>query len=321
LPPGKPSRHHRDGRIEHIYCCSSSLPFFLAPCYMSQKPKTSRGPYDPVFDHQNPNPIIDRAASTRQATRMETASFTSGPSGPASNSGSPPRRGSSGCPKVSKTNNSMPTKTLVAARSLVLAPLAARVGLQTPTAASAAKGAAAPASKHAPFGGANPCMPSHMTEGGRRGPLPRHDIILGADQIHPECTTPVAAPGMELPLPAGETTALPRMSTSPPPAPLPESAQHSSTEPSEESDLSPFRAGNKTELGGIEDNTSITAALRASVQSETRIFSGLARTVEVFREPLMTLVACYHEAGTGLHSEHSRNCSYCWGAIGDASPN
>jgi hypothetical protein len=33
--------------------------FFLLATYMSQKSKNSRGPYDPVFDHQNPNPIID----------------------------------------------------------------------------------------------------------------------------------------------------------------------------------------------------------------------------------------------------------------------
>ncbi|KAJ7310663.1 hypothetical protein DFH08DRAFT_974347 [Mycena albidolilacea] len=207
---------------------------------MSEKPKTSRGPYDPVFDHPNPNPIIDRAVSTQQATRMETAASMSGPSGPASSSSSSPRHGSSGRPKSPKMNNSMPTKTPAETRSSVLAPLAARVGLQNPTAASVAKGAAAPASKHVPFDGVNLRMPSHMTNGGKRRPPPCHDSMLGTEETRPECVAPVAAPGKGLPLLAGETTALPGMSVSPPLALLPENAQHSSTEPSEESDLGPF---------------------------------------------------------------------------------
>ncbi|KAJ7300516.1 hypothetical protein DFH08DRAFT_828404 [Mycena albidolilacea] len=220
------------------------------------KPKSSRGPYDPVFDHQNPNPVINRAASTRQATRMETAVSLSGPSGPASSSSSPPRRSSSGRPKPTKSNSSKLTKTPVATRSSVLAPLAARLGLHTPTAASIAKGVAAPAPKQAPFGGINPRMPSHMTEEGRRGPPPRSKSVLGTEEGRPVSAASVAAPGYDLSSPAGDNTALPRMSASPPLVSFSGNAQHSSTEPSEESDLGPFSTGNETEPGGVGNNES-----------------------------------------------------------------
>jgi hypothetical protein len=62
--PRRRSRRPRDGRGEHIYC-RSSIPPLVAPSFgMSQSRKTSRGPFDPVFDHQDPNPVIDQAAST-----------------------------------------------------------------------------------------------------------------------------------------------------------------------------------------------------------------------------------------------------------------
>ncbi|KAJ7352112.1 hypothetical protein DFH08DRAFT_805393 [Mycena albidolilacea] len=210
---------------------------------MSQKPKTSRGPYNPVFDHQNPNPIIEQAASTRQATRMETAASSSGPLGPALSSSSSPCRGSSGHPRNLKTNNSKSTKTPMPTRSSVLAPLAARLGLHTPTAASISKGAAAPAPKLAPFGDANPRVPSHMFEEGRRGLLPCRDSMWGTEGNRLESATSVAALGTDLPYPVEDTAALPGMSASPPLVPLPENPQQSSTEPSEESDLGPFSTG------------------------------------------------------------------------------
>jgi hypothetical protein len=40
----------------------------------------------------------------------------------------------------------------------------------------------------------------------------------------------------------------------------------------------------------------VTAALKLLEHSEARIFSGLARSLEVFQEPLITLVVRYHEA-------------------------
>jgi hypothetical protein len=86
------------------------------------------------------------------------------------------------------------------------------------------------------------------------------------------------------------------MSVSPPLASFSGNAQHSSTEPSEESDLGPFSTGDETESGGIGNNESITTALRFTEHSETRVFSGLARSLEVYREPLMTSVARYHES-------------------------
>jgi hypothetical protein len=72
--------------------------------------------------------------------------------------------------------------------------------------------------------------------------------------------------------------------------------QHSSSEPSEESNLGPFSTGNETEPGGVRKNESITMALRFTEHSKTRVFSGLARSLEVFREPLMTSVVRYHES-------------------------
>jgi hypothetical protein len=86
------------------------------------------------------------------------------------------------------------------------------------------------------------------------------------------------------------------MSASPPLVSFSGNAQHSSIEPSEESDLRPFSTGNETESGGIGNNESITTVLRFTEHSETRVFSGLARSLEVYREPLMTLVARYHES-------------------------
>jgi hypothetical protein len=69
----------------------------------------------------------------------------------------------------------------------------------------------------------------------------------------------------------------------------------SSTEPSEESDLGPTSTGNGTEVEGGEEGESITAALKSKSSSEIRVFSGLGRSIEVYREPLMVSVACYHE--------------------------
>jgi hypothetical protein len=206
---------------------------------MSQKPKGSRGPYDPVFDYQNPNPVINRAASS------------SGLSGPASSSSSPPRHSSLGRPKTIKSNSSKSTKTPVATRSSVLAPLAARLGLHTPTAASIAKGVAAPAPKQASFGGINPRMPSHMSEEGRRGPPPRSNSALGTKEGRPVSAASVAAPGYDLSSPVGDNAALPGMSASPPLASFSENAQHSSTEPSEESDLGPFSTGTRQSQGAL----------------------------------------------------------------------
>jgi hypothetical protein len=70
----------------------------------------------------------------------------------------------------------------------------------------------------------------------------------------------------------------------------------SSTEPSEESDLGPFSTENVTEAGGMEDNESITAAFRSRPPGEVRLFTGLAQSLEVFREPLPVSVARYHKA-------------------------
>ncbi|KAJ7301877.1 hypothetical protein DFH08DRAFT_978395 [Mycena albidolilacea] len=227
---------------------------------------------------------------------METAASSSGPSGPASSFSSPPRREPLGRPKPTKSNSSKSTKTPVATRSSVLAPLAAHLGLQTPTAASIAKGVADPAPKQAPLGGINPRMPSHMTEEGRRGPPPRRNSTLGTEEGRPASAASVAAPGYDLPSPAGDNTALPGMSASPPLVSFSGNAQHSSTEPSEESDLGPYSTGNEMEPGGVGNNESITTALRFTEHSEDRVFSGLARSLEVFGEPLMTSVARYHES-------------------------
>jgi hypothetical protein len=68
----------------------------------------------------------------------------------------------------------------------------------------------------------------------------------------------------------------------------------SSTEPSEESDLNPFSTENVTEVGGMGDNESITAAFKAKSPYEVRIFNGLAQSIAVYRELLMTSVAHYH---------------------------
>jgi hypothetical protein len=65
----------------------------------------------------------------------------------------------------------------------------------------------------------------------------------------------------------------------------------SSTEPSEESDLSPFSTENVTEAGGVEDNKSITTTFRFRQPEEVRIFTRLVQSLEVFREPLPALVA------------------------------
>jgi hypothetical protein len=70
----------------------------------------------------------------------------------------------------------------------------------------------------------------------------------------------------------------------------------SSTEPSEESALGPFSTENVTQAGGVEDNESITAAFQFRQPGEVRIFTGLAQSLEVFREPLPASVARYHEA-------------------------
>ncbi|KAJ7308640.1 hypothetical protein DFH08DRAFT_823926 [Mycena albidolilacea] len=264
------------GRLSAYIAARLPRPLFLA------RHSNSRGPYDPVFDHQNPNPVINRAASTRQATRMETAASSSGLSGPASSSSSPPRREPLGRPKPTKSNSSKSTKTPVATHSSVLAPLAARLGLRTPTAASIAKGVAAPAPKQAPLGGI------------ARGPPPRSNSTLGTEEGRPASAASVAAPGYDLPSLAGDNAALPGMSASPPLASFSGNAQHSSTEPSEESDLGPYSTGNETEPGGVGNNESITTALRFTEHSEDRVFSGLACSLEVFREPLMTSVARYH---------------------------
>jgi hypothetical protein len=133
--------------------------------------------------------------------------------------------------------------------------------------------------------GAKPRMPSHMAEVGKRGPLPHCNSVLGTEETCPECTASVAAPGLELPPPVGGPAVLPGMSASPPPVSLPENTQHSSTEHSEESDLGPFSMGNETELEGIENNESITAALKLSEHSEARIFSGLALIRGIPRTP------------------------------------
>jgi hypothetical protein len=170
------------GLSTYIAACLS-FPFLLLrpPTYMSQQPKTSRGPYNPMFDHQNPNPIINCAASTRQASRMEAVASTSG----ASSSSSFPHHRPPSHPRAPKTTGPVPMKTPATACSSVLAPLAAQMGLQTPTAASVTKGAAAPASKHARFGGAKLHMPSHMAEVGKRGPLPRRNSVLGTEENPP----------------------------------------------------------------------------------------------------------------------------------------
>ncbi|KAJ7801515.1 hypothetical protein B0H14DRAFT_3489433 [Mycena olivaceomarginata] len=78
---------------------------------MSQGRKTSRGPFDPVFDHQNPNPIIDRAASTRQAGRLERTSTGGAPSAPSSTSSFSPRRAAAGNSKgpADKSKNHGPS--------------------------------------------------------------------------------------------------------------------------------------------------------------------------------------------------------------------
>jgi hypothetical protein len=149
------------GRLSAYIAARRLCPFPLIPPRVSVKSKNSRGPSDPVFDHQNPNPIINRATSTRQATRLEMAAPTSETTAPASSSGSSPRRSAMGNPKVrSEASKSSappaPGCPMPTSRSSVLAPLMARVGLMTPTAASAAKGIAAPAPRGPPFGSTTP---------------------------------------------------------------------------------------------------------------------------------------------------------------------
>jgi hypothetical protein len=244
-------------------------PSLLTPSCMSAKSKTSQGPSDPVFDHRNPNPIINRATSTRQATRLEMAAPTGEPTAPASSSGSSPRRSAMGNSKARSeaSKSSAPPAhgcPMPAARSSVLAPLPARVGLMTPTAASAAKGVVAPVPKGPPFGSATPRMPSHMTEGGRREHPPHLNPKPGVGGTPSERASPQAAPDYRPSPPMNKHAALPRMSapSSPVPSPRDPPPHLSSTEPSEESDLGPFSTENVTEAGGVEDNESITAAFR-----------------------------------------------------------
>ncbi|KAJ7353602.1 hypothetical protein DFH08DRAFT_956654 [Mycena albidolilacea] len=182
--------------------------------------------------------------------------------------------------------------------SAVLAPLTARVSLLTPTAASTARGIAAPVPKGAPFGSVTPQMPLHMAKGGRRGPPPHLDSKTGVGGIPSERASPQAVPDYgDSPL-TKKHAALPTMSapSSPVPSPRAPPPPMLSTEPSEESDLGPFSMENATEAGGVEDNESITAALRSKPLEEVRLFNGLARSLEVFQEPLSVLVARYHEA-------------------------
>jgi hypothetical protein len=192
-------------------------PSSLIPPRMSAKSKNPRGPSDPVFDHQNPNPTINCATSTRQATRLEMAAPQGEAAAPASSSGSSPRRGAMGNPKArSEASKSLvppaPGRPMPTSRSLVLAPLTARVGLMTPTAASAAKGIAAPAPKGPPFGSVTLRMPSHMTEGGKRGHPPNLDSKTGVGGVPSERASPLAAPDYGIYPSTNEYAALPRMS-------------------------------------------------------------------------------------------------------------
>ncbi|KAK6981743.1 hypothetical protein R3P38DRAFT_2439041, partial [Favolaschia claudopus] len=250
---------------------------------------------DPVYDANNPNPIIDRAASTRQSSNKDSsagrnlAGFKFDATGPRSQKPSAPSAQrdvatlpSSGAPMQ---RSSAPAKS---SRSRTLSPTPTAVVRQTP-----------PHQSPPALGALEPRIPSHMKETGIRGHAPIE--IKPVDAV----TRPASADGNGSVASEGGRSERSLPSTRHSlrgPSPQdgyvrPPSGSPLTKSSGEESDILPHPEHQKAE------GESITVALsrrreekRSNGPDYPKLFTGPGAAIDVFDEPILASVERLHGA-------------------------
>ncbi|KAK7025669.1 hypothetical protein R3P38DRAFT_3193174 [Favolaschia claudopus] len=160
---------------------------------------------DPVIDINNPNPTIDRAASTRRHSQKNQEEGRAPPGSKSTSSSTKPSRPAVPATSAAKWSSSKAPGALVIneAKSLASTQSPASSQVNSPTTASAARSVLAPQPRPPAFGSSEPRLPSHMRNAGQRGPAP---VNLNVDSS-PTSFEHISAPADDMasiPSPAGK---------------------------------------------------------------------------------------------------------------------
>ncbi|KAK7013459.1 hypothetical protein R3P38DRAFT_2546125 [Favolaschia claudopus] len=160
---------------------------------------------DPVIDINNPNPTIDRAASTRRHSQKNQKEGRAPPGSKSTSSSTKPSRSAVPATSAAEGSSSKAPGAVVIneAKSLASTQSPASSQVNSPTTASAARSVLAPQPRPPAFGSSEPRLPSHMRNAGQRGPAP---VNLNVDSS-PTSFEHISAPADDMasiPSPAGE---------------------------------------------------------------------------------------------------------------------
>ncbi|KAK7016655.1 hypothetical protein R3P38DRAFT_2541833 [Favolaschia claudopus] len=246
---------------------------------------------DLVFDASNPNPTIDRAASTRRNSNKDSGESRALQASKPPPGSSKSARPAPSAPSASKGVVTKPSTALVSKDSQPPAapsrPSSTASLVNSPTTASAARSVLAPPPRPPAFGSAEPRMPSHMKETGRRGPAP---INLNIESDSPTSFENVSTPVDE--------TAHSRSSAQG----SVDRSNRSSTRSSRSRSSGAISYAPPTPSGkGDGKSESITAALARRHPEPTevemeypRLLQGPGKTIDIYEEPLEASVRRYH---------------------------
>ncbi|KAK7015960.1 hypothetical protein R3P38DRAFT_2786361 [Favolaschia claudopus] len=273
----------------------------------------------PVFDASNPNPTIDRAASTRRHSQKNPEESRAPPGSKSASSSTKLSQPAAPGTSAAKGSSSKAPGALVIkdSRSLAVTPSPTSSQVNSPTTAYAARSVLAPQPRPPAFGSSEPRLPSHMRNAGQRGPAP---VNLNVDSESPTSFENISTP-------ADDEAANPSLGAEAAPPHRPshlhllsavvrtansdgggsrsahsrssvDHSNRSSTRSSAAASCTPQRS---PLLKGTGPNESITVALarkspasQKNEQEYPRLLQGPGVSIDVYDEPLYASVHRYH---------------------------
>ncbi|KAK6988977.1 hypothetical protein R3P38DRAFT_3227900 [Favolaschia claudopus] len=272
---------------------------------------------DPVIDINNPNPTIDRAASTRRHSQENQEEGRAPPGSKSTSSSTKPSRLAVPATSAAKGSSSKAPGAIVIneAKSLASTQSPASSQVNSPTTASAARSVLAPQPRPPAFGSSEPRLPSHMRNAGQRGPAP---VNLNVDSS-PTSFEHISAPADDMasiPSPAGEIAPSSRLTSIYGGGKRSGQSNSSSRNSIDRSNRSSTRSSVTRSSAAASytsqrppsakdagPNESITVALarkspttQKSEQEYPRLLQGPGVSIDVYEEPICASVQRYHGA-------------------------
>ncbi|KAK7015407.1 hypothetical protein R3P38DRAFT_2543755, partial [Favolaschia claudopus] len=249
---------------------------------------------DPVIDINNPNPTIDRAASTRRHSQKNPEEGRAPPGSKSTSSSTKHSRPAVPATSAAKGSSSKAPGALVLneAKSLASTHSPASSQVNSPTTASAARSVLAPQPRPPAFGSSEPRLPSHMRDAGQRGPAP---VNLNVDSSPTAVVRTANSDGGGKR--SGQSNSSSRNSID---RSNRSSTRSSATRSSAAASYTPQQPPSAKEAG---PNESITVALarkspttQRSEQEYPRLLQGPGVSIDVYEEPIYASVQRYHGA-------------------------